>query len=154
MDSKQWRLYNFLKFTAQVHPDKWVSHEEICEALPNDFKMNHIAVKKKCCSTIQKQVIDINSSDEIEKIIMHKNQTYKLAASQEEAFDFIKNKLLYKGCRILERYWQLHDKIFKDGQGKLLSVRGDVIDEESRARPYVEAFVKKTFSKAQNTVNE
>lgn len=154
MNNKQWKLYNFLKITAQKYPDKWVTHEEICEALPNDFKMNHVAIKKKCSSMIQRQIIEINSSREIEKIIMYRNQSYKLATSQEEALEFVNNKLLYKGCRILKRYWQLRDKIMKDGQGKLLSTRGDVIDEESKARPYVEAFIKKTIPKAKNINSE
>lgn len=154
MNNRQWKLYNFLKISAQKNPDKWVTHEEICAALPDDFKMNHVAVKKKCCSMIQQQVIEINSSSEIEKIIMYKNQSYKLAASSEEAIDFIKKKLLYKGCRILKRYWQLYDKIINDGQGKLLSTRGDVIDEESKARPYVEAFIKKAIPRMKNINSE
>lgn len=154
MNSTRWKLYNFLKQQAIENPNHWVTHEEICRAMPDEFTMNHLACQKKCCSSIQLNVIEINNSDEIEKIIMYRNQSYKLATSEEEAINFVKTKLLYKGCRILSRYWQLLDKIMSNGQGKLLSTRGNVIDEESRARPYVEAFVKKAISGRENTSDE
>lgn len=154
MNKTQWKLYNFLKKSAMKDPNHWVTHEEICDALPEEFFLNHRACRKKCCSSIQMNIIKINNSKEIEKIIMYKNQSYKLAINREEAIEFVKTKLLNKGCRILKRYWQLFDKISKDGQGKLLSTRGDVIDEESKARPYVEAFVQEVISKTNSSIDK
>lgn len=141
MNTTQWRLYNFLKHKAELNPDHWVSQQEICDALPELFSMNHLAIKKKCSSMIQQQVIKINEDNTIEKIIMFKNQTYKLATTPEEALNFINQKLFQRGCNALRRYGQLRDKIFKNGQGKLLSNKGRAIDETSKARPYVEAFI-------------
>ena len=65
--------------------------------------------------------------------------------TKEEAEKFIKKKLLLKACRIFKRYWQQLDKINKDGQGKLLSNKGNPIDEKSKARKYVEAFVNEAL---------
>lgn len=145
MNSTNWKLYNFLKDKAIEDPTHWVTHEEICAALPDEFTMNHQACKKKCCSSIQQHIIEINECDEIEKIILYKNQTYKLASNKKEAEKFIKKKLLLKACRIFKRYWQQLDKINKDGQGKLLSNKGNPIDEKSKARKYVEAFVNEAL---------
>lgn len=141
LNSTNWALYNFLKTKTNDNPNHWVTHGEICSALPMDFSMNHQACKKICCSKIQRHIIEINESNEIEKIILYKNQSYKLATSNEEAESFIKEKLLIKGCRILKRYWQILDKINKDGQGKILSSRGDIIDESSKTRRFVESFI-------------
>lgn len=145
MNTTNWKLYRFLKQKAIEDSNHWITHEEICEALPEEFKMNHQACNKKCCSTIQQHIIEINECDEIEKIIIYKNQSYKLASNKEEAEEFIKRKLLTKGCRILKRYWQLLDKISSNGQGKLLSNRGNPIDENSKARKYVESFIESSL---------
>lgn len=143
MNTTEWRLYNFLKDQAEIDPNRYITQEEICEALPDLFKMNHLAMKKHCCSTIQIHVIKINQSSEIEKIILYKNQTYKLAANREEADEFLKKKLYNKALRLLYRYSILNDKVNSDGQGKIISNKDHVIDAESKARNYVETYVKK-----------
>ena len=109
-------LYNFLYYNFLIDKDKWVTQEEICDALPMYFTLNHKAVKKMCCSYIQKYIMSLNESNEIEEIILYKNQTYKIAKDIDEARSFLKSKLLIKACKMLKRYWGLLDKVNKDGQ--------------------------------------
>ncbi len=141
MNTKQWRLYNFLKNKSQENPEHWVTHEEICKELPDLFSLNHKAINKMCSSHIQQHILKINEDIGIEKIIMYKNQSYRLAKDSSEAFDFIRNKLFIRGLRHLKRYWTLLDKIRNDGQMKLLSNRGDIIEKDSRARDYFETYL-------------
>lgn len=143
---REWALYKYLRQVAIEDPTRWVSHKEICTALPELFTLNHLACKKLCSSSIQKVVIAINDSPYIEKIILYDKQMYKLASCSEEAQKFLNDKLLDKGARIISRYWKLSNKVAKDGQGKLLSTRGDLIDERSKARRFVETYVNRPSS--------
>lgn len=136
-----WELYNFIKQYTLEHPHQYVTHEQICEALPHIFKMNHTAVNKKCCSNIQAHILKINESPEIEKIIIYKGQAYKLAESEEEAINFIDVKFQERMNRLSHRMALLKDKVKRDGQGKLMSTRC-VPMEDSQGRPYVETYVK------------
>ena len=119
MNDTQELLYNYLLTQNKLNPDRWITQEEICEALPEHFKLNHLAVKKMCCSYIHGHVMAINQDENIEQIVLYRNQTYKLAKDFNEAKDFLKNKLLIKGCKMLKRYWSLLDKANKDGQANL-----------------------------------
>ena len=98
-----------------------------------------------CCSRIQHYIIKINESVEIEKIIIYKQQKYKLAKDAEEAIKFI-DRLKKRALRSFKRYWALHEKIESDGQGKLISNRNRVIDKDSKAREFVETFVLEAVS--------
>ena len=151
LSTYQWELYNFIKEKSIEDSEHWVTHEEICERFPRKFQLNHQACLKKCSSRIQKEIIVINSSPEIEKIIIYKNQTYRVASSKEELDQFLETKFLNRAFRILKRYWQLKDKGEKDGQVKLLSARGDVIDDKSQVRKFIEAFINVSLTNETNT---
>ena len=153
MGTKEWRLYKYLREQATIDPNHWVSHEEICEALPDIFEMNHQAVSKMCCSRIQHYILRINANVEIEKIILYKQQKYKLAANAEEALEFIERKLLKRALRSFKRYWVLREKIESNGQGKLISNRDRAIDKHSHAREFVETFLNEALN-SENELHE
>ena len=113
-------LYNFLLAKALIDQDHWVTHEEICEALPEHFTINHKAVNKECCSRIQMTILRINEMD-FEKIVIYKNQTYKIAKNQKEVNDFIKRVFNAKYKRMNERLKTIQSKKVLDGQIILLN---------------------------------
>ena len=141
MTSRQWRLYNYLKKCAEENSDRFITQEEICEVLNEDYSLNHKAMNKMCCSYIQSDVLYINSSLEVDKIILFKHQTYKIAKDYDEAIDFLNKKFLKKIKKLGSRYTAIKKKIYQDGQGKILSNRGEVIDGKSKAREYRETYI-------------
>ena len=120
LENRENALYNFLLAQALINPNHWVTHEEICNALPEYFSINHKAVNKTCCSRIQRYILKINESD-VEKIVIYKNQTYKIATNQEEANDFIKRVFNAKYKRMNYRLRTLERKKMLDGQIILLN---------------------------------
>ena len=119
-DNRELDLYNFLLAQALIDQDKWVTHEEICRALPEHFTINHKAVSKECCSRIQMSVLKINESD-VEKIVVYKNQTYKIAKNQDEVNDFIGRVFNARYKRMNERLKTIQSKKSLDGQIILLN---------------------------------
>lgn len=117
---RQKDLYAYLITHAIIDPNKWVTHEEICNALPEHFQINHKAVNKNCCSRIQMCVMQINNS-EVEKIIIYKNQTYKIAQNQQEVDEFIKRVFNAKYSRMNKRLKAIQSKKMLDGQMILLN---------------------------------
>ena len=120
LGDKEKALYNFLLAQALIDPNHYVTHEEICNALPEYFSMNHKAVNKECCSRIQIYVLKINESN-VEKIIIYKNQTYKIATNQKEVDEFIKRMFNAKYKRMNDRLKTIQSKKMLDGQTILLN---------------------------------
>ena len=121
LESKEKALYDFLLAQALIDPNHWVTHEEICKALPEHFEINHKAVNKECCSRIQRYVLVINQSEETEKIVVYKNQTYKIASNQKEVDDFIGRVFNARYKRMNERLKKIQSKKMLDGQIILLN---------------------------------
>lgn len=71
------------------------------------------------CSAIWSDVEKINMSNEIDKIIIPKNFTYKIAESEEEAKE-LADYYLKKALLALKRHWTIVRKMRLNGQGKLL----------------------------------
>lgn len=120
LESKEKALYDFLLAQALIDPNHYVTHEEICSALPEHFTINHKAVNKECCSRIQRYVLNINESN-VEKIIIYKNQTYKIATNQKEVDEFISRMFNARYKRMNERLKTIQSKKMLDGQIILLN---------------------------------
>ena len=82
----------------------------------------------------------LNFSSEIQKTIISDNFEYWLG-NKEEVEEYQK-KLWRDLYPRLVRYWNIVSKAKMDGQGQLFSCHGELIDDESAARGYVEAFAK------------
>lgn len=71
------------------------------------------------CSAIRSDIEKINMSSEVDKIIIPKNFTYKIAESEEEAKE-LADYYLKKALLSLRRHRTIVRKMRLNGQGKLL----------------------------------
>ena len=94
------------------------------------------------CSAIWKDIEEINFNTNIDKIIIADNFTYKLAETKEEATRFAK-KYLSDAVRKLKRHWNIVKKIEKNGQGKLLDEKNNILTDIIAFKEYYEVFIHK-----------
>ena len=139
---RQWATYNLIK-EASSKGEK-VSIEEIVanyheSAHEGGYAISTSVGSHDICGNVWCDVVAINASSEVEKIIIIDNFTYRLA-TEEEAEEYYSN-LKAKALRAFQRASAIKRKIRKDGQGKLISCQGKAIDDESTARQFVEAFL-------------
>lgn len=144
LNTRQWKTYNLIK--ENTLQGKWTSKKDIID----NFKFNpetningYIKNDRKhdLCAGVWEDIDTINNCPEIEKIIISDGKNnFKLASNQLEAFEYVE-KFKNKAIKALVRYANLKRKIKADGQGKLLSNRNNPIDDESRAREFIETFI-------------
>ena len=91
------------------------------------------------CPQLYEDINIINESYEIEKIIATDNNNFHLLS--EEAAQEYANKLKTQALKRLRKYWNIQKKIDNNGLQKFISTKGDPIDEQSKARHFVEAFL-------------
>lgn len=70
------------------------------------------------CSQVWKDIVEINFSEEVDKIIIAKNFTYKIATNEPQATIFAE-RYLYSGLAKLKRYRAIRKKINANGTGRL-----------------------------------
>lgn len=130
---RQWKLYEFLK----TDTNHWFTPEEICEQIV-DYKYNSKAWDK--CPSIREDKKAINNSTQVEKLIVMKNRCFKIATYDE----YVEERNAHIR-RLISQRTEIENMDFKynrDGQGKVISCQDKVIDENSKARPFVETFVR------------
>jgi len=145
---RQWRLYEFIKFRtlSGSHTDK----EDICNNIEL-YKLEVASNSIKNCPAIYNDIKALNNSCEIEKIIVvDRNKIY--LGDEQDCLDYAE-KLKNKALKLWLRASTLKTKAYSNGQGKLVSAHGDIITEESKARLFVEAFVKKDLGMEENNDN-
>ena len=137
MNSRQWALYRLIK--EKSLQGKKTNQREICDKIEGyEYKDRKGTTDK--CSAIWVDIKEINLSGEIDKVIITKKYVYWIG-NEEETIQYLQdcwNALV----PALNRYWQLVKKIKNNGQYKLLSNRLKPIDEDSKARLYVESFIE------------
>lgn len=105
------KLFAYLEFRTD-----WVEQQELLEALP-ELKWSETTSHDKC-PKIWSLVQEINNSEEIEKVILIKNFTYKIA-TEEEAKEYVKQLMNNRIVPRLQRYWRIVKKMKLDGQYNL-----------------------------------
>ena len=75
--SRQWRFYSYLKEQALLNQNRWVGKEEIHFALLGDYELNNHA--HDICATMNSDMMAINQSEVIEKLIILNNNEFKIA---------------------------------------------------------------------------
>ena len=105
------KLFAYLEFRTD-----WVEQQELLEALP-ELKRSETTSHDKC-PKIWSLVQEINNSDEIEKVILIKNFTYKIA-TEDEAKEYVKELMNNRIVPRLQRYWRIVKKMKLDGQYNL-----------------------------------
>lgn len=133
-----WALWRLIEHNSLVEHRK-TSQREICDKLFDyGYKWDNDEKVHDHCSMIWTDIKDNNESYEHEKIIISKDFNYWIG-NDEETREFIDNlwKALYPR---LCRYWNYDKKHKRNGQGKMLSTQLEPIDDESKARRFVESY--------------
>lgn len=141
LTSEEWSIYNYLKKKFKENPNNWVSKVEIL----ND---NRSILNESCstshdiCSRLNQIRIRLNkacSEGQLSHLILLHKGYFKIAADQEEAKEYLYTD--YKiGIRRIIRYYENMKVLKRDGQGKLIDCKGNVITEESLAKRFNDAF--------------
>ncbi len=137
LTTEQWEIYDFVKCATTMGLTLTV--KDFCNRFPEKFKLIERDGNYSNCPDLYKEIDNINSSYEIEKIIIKNHNRFKLATKEEaqKAHQRLKDKAI----RLLVKASIMSSKIKADGQGKTVSCQDRAIDEESRAREFVESFV-------------
>lgn len=139
LTSRQWALYNLVK----EYSEKGIALEQdfIVDSIKG-YEHSKNPKNHNDCTSVWSDVWGdngINWSSEVDKIIVIDNFTYKLG--NEKDLEMYAKDLQKKALRGLKRFWAIIKKMKNDGQLKLLSNQMNPIDENSKARTYVETFV-------------
>lgn len=135
---RQWALYRLIKYNSLVEHRK-TTQKEICDKLSaHGYKWDDEEKSHDHCTAIWKDVKDNNESYEHDKIIISKNFEYWIG-NEEETQEFL-NKLWSDLCPRLVRYWNYKTKVARNGQGQLFSTKMNPIDENSKAREFIESY--------------
>lgn len=133
----EWSLYRLIKYNSEVLKRK-TTQREVANAL--GLKYNEDIKCHDACPSVWALISHINLSEEIEKVIINDNFTYWIG-NEEETRAYL-DKLWDDLEPRLIRYWRYLNKIKKNGQGKLISCQNQPIDEDSKAREFVESFLE------------
>jgi hypothetical protein len=141
MTPRQWALYRLLLSRSVLNWDS--SQRDIYECYPDSIHEDgyHFVDNPKHGDHIRElwdDVQAINSTDEVDKIIVVKDYSYKLGTPEECSSEF--SKLFRKHQESLKRALAILSKMRKDGQGKLLSNAMKEIKEDSSAKLFIESF--------------
>ena len=144
LTTRQWRLLDFIKINSVVQHRK-TTQKEIYEKLKDyGYEWND---DEKChdhCVMIWNDIKDINLSYETDKLIISDKFEYWIGNKQET--ERFLDKLWSDLAPRLIRYWQYLKKVNRDGQGVLLDRKLNLIDDESKARNYIESYGETTIS--------
>ena len=135
---RQWALYRLI-YENSINRQRKTTQREIYEALKNyGYEWNDSESTHDHCSAIWTDITANNLSFSHEKIIISKNFEYWIG-DKEETQKFI-DELWGQLAPRLMRYWFYKEKVKGNGQGKLLSNQLMPIDDDSKAREFVESF--------------
>lgn len=113
MTTRQWALYEFLK--DNYSDDKYISKNEICEALPEYFTIKE--GETRLCRDIEFDVRDINAEVTIQKIIVSSKKGYKIG-NPEQVHDYVWNNII-ANKQNLKHYYKLKHKAEMNNQYRL-----------------------------------
>ena len=142
LTNRQKALLKYIEENSLIHHRK-TTQKEICEYI-NGYEWNY---DEKChdhCPAVWKDIKDINISDETDYVIISKDFEYWIG-NKEETQEFL-NQLWKDLCPRLVRYWNYKTKVARNGQGQLFSTKLNPIDENSKARAFIESYGKENIS--------
>ena len=142
LTNRQKALLKYIEENSLIHHRK-TTQKEICKYI-NGYEWNY---DEKChdhCPAVWKDIKDINLSDETDYVIISKDFEYWIG-NKEETQEFL-NQLWKDLCPRLVRYWNYKTKVARNGQGQLFSTKLNPIDENSKARAFIESYGKENIS--------
>lgn len=136
-----WTIYNYFKDKFKEDPNKWLSKQEILA--DNKELLNESgATSHDICSTLNNIRLKLNKAcheGQISHLILLYRGKFKIAANYEEAQQYLYQD--YKvGIKRIVRYYENMRVLKRDGQGKLIDCKGNVITEKSLAKRFNEVF--------------
>ena len=136
-----WAIYNYLKEQFKMDPKRWLSKKEILEDNADILKGNG-ETSHDICSTLNLIRLKLNKAShegQLSHLILLHNGSFKIAADMEEAKAYLYKD--YKlGIKRIVRYYENMKVLRRDGQGKLIDCKGNVITEESLAKRFNDVF--------------
>lgn len=136
-----WSIYNYLKDKFKEDPNQWLSKEQILNDNSELLNASN-STSHDVCSALNLIRLKLNKACHeglISHLILLHKGSFKIAANQEEA-----QKYLYKdyeiGIKRIVRYYENMRVLKRDGQGKLIDCKGNVITEESLAKRFNDVF--------------
>lgn len=141
-----WNLYNFIK-ARSLNGEK-TTVRDVCDQFPDIYHLNDKESNFTNCPNLYKDIDLLNSSYQIEKIIVKDYNNFHLATEEDANKYALKIKI--KALKLLKKYWVVQRKIDKDGQGKIISAQGTPIDDKSKARKFYESFIDELLEENQD----
>lgn len=142
LNTRQWQVYNEIKKYPGISARTLATTLDY--GIDDDAKLRNLS---RASIDLYKDIEYINESPEIEKIIIWDTKShYKIAENYEEVKNFVNRIYVKQALKKLYKSSNLLKKAKLDGQCKLISTKGDVIDENSKARPFVETFENKEIA--------
>lgn len=139
LNNRQWDLYKFIEFaTTDEDGIGPVSVEQICHAFPQHYKYKPSEHNYSNCPLIYQDIDALNASDEVGFIIIKKNNQFFIG-DEDETYDYLR-KLWWKLDKAASKYHVVSKKYQQHSQGRLLSRHLDPIDENSKAKPFMESY--------------
>lgn len=124
MEQRIKELYDLISTSQNT-----LTQKDICVALSQWYKYDDDEHTHDHCSTIWRDINEINKSKEFERIIIIENNTYRLG-TKDECLKYA-DKMMVKALKALTRYWALVHKINSNGQG-------NVFDTEKFVRSFLD----------------
>lgn len=162
LEPRQWWLYRLIKASGEklsiadivnYQNEMW---EQGKLTYSNLYQFKETEGNHSNCPAIYQDIDTINECEELDKIIVKKNNQFWIG-NEQETIQY-HNRLMHNVCRDSHKAKRLRDKISQEGQGKLFTY--DLVPmSESEGRDYHETFLKnetlaKELEKTQNELKE
>ena len=136
-----WKIYTYFKEQFKADPTRWLSKQTILndnqELLSASGETSH-----DICASLNSIRLKLNKAcneGQIHHLILLNKGCFKIAANYDEAKEY-----LYKdyeiGIKRIVRYYENMNVLKRNGQGKLIDCKGNVITEESLAKRFYDMF--------------
>lgn len=144
LTDRHWALLELIKHNSFVEKRK-TTQKEICDKLSEHGYewVETSGENHDHCTTIWNDIATINLSYETDKMIISDKYHYWIGdKTQTDAF---MDKLWSDLFPRLQRYWRYNKKLARDGQYQMVDRKGNVIEEGSKARRFIESYGKEAI---------
>lgn len=138
---RQWSLYNLLR----SEPDRWFTQKEICEAV-DGYVYNDEITRHDHCPTIGNDKKIINDNPQVDKIIVMKDNCFKIA-TYEEYMEERKSHIRRLKSQVAQ-IQAMDYKAHRDGMGKILNNIFEELKDDNKQ--FHETFIKESEDGSQN----
>lgn len=140
LTTEQWNLLNYLKSKGKTDINTIIYDL----GKQNGYVLNSNPKTHDPCIQLRHDADAITNSRETDKIVVHdRYYNFWVADNKEETAEWAKKTFLIPAITKLKKYHLITGLLKLDGQGRLVDLKGNVINEESLARPFVETILKR-----------